>query len=159
MKLVVGLLGLIALGALAGLVYLAGEEKLTDALTTGLFGTATACVGVIGGLLARTDSIDVDALDELKAAADESFLPVIADKLAAARSEGATQVLAQLAGPADPVNRAGVLFASGDPFAAVGEGADPADVAVPDVELDDPGDPVPPAGAAPLDGIPPPGSA
>lgn len=111
MKLVVTLLGVIALGALAGLVYLAGEEKLTDALTTGLFGTATACVGVIGGLLARTDSIDVAGLDELKAAADESFLPVIADKLAAARSEGAQSALDSLRGPAEPMRRAGVPLA------------------------------------------------
>lgn len=100
MNLVVALLGLLGLSALAGLVFLGATDHLTPTLTTGLFGTVTGTVGAVAGLLGRTDSIDVAGLDQLKAAADESFLPVLETKLSEARAEGVQQGLAAVAPPA-----------------------------------------------------------
>lgn len=121
---VVVLLGVIALGALAGLVFLAATDDLTDTLAVALVGMVTGPAGIIGGLLARTDSVDVKGMAQLKAAEEESFLPQLQASLDKAKAEGhsdglasAMRHVATLVGPAEPVNVVGAQVDYAEPGA------------------------------------------
>lgn len=149
---VVVLLGVIAIGSVAGLVFLASNDDLTDPLTTGLFGLATGCVGAIAGILARTDSVDVDGLDKLREDQEAGFLPQLQASIDQAKAEGtadghaaALRQVAGLIGPADPVTRHGQMIGGPprDPLYDLGGAQDLSDEGdeVDGPEVDEPPDP------------------
>lgn len=143
-NLVVTFLGVVALAAVGSLVYLAGNDHLTDALTTGLFGLVTGCVGLIGGLLARTDSIDVAGLQQLHDAEQENLLPVLQQKLDDAHQrgvvEGASQFVPAQLEAFEPAVQS-VTGASDEPAPATFDGDVEFDEPPAAATGDDPGDP------------------
>lgn len=111
---VVRLLGLLALVCVGGLIFLADRGNLTDGVSTALVGLAGAAAGGVAGLLAKTDSVDVDGLDAIAYEQGQNFLPVLQAKLDDARREGEQRALASVV----PVTLESTHEGYGDPVPA-----------------------------------------
>lgn len=75
-NLVIGLVGLVAVISVAGLIYLIAVHTPTADLLP-VTGLATGSVGALGGMLANTKSVDLEALAKLAPAPDAAPDPVV----------------------------------------------------------------------------------